>query len=706
MSDEIEKYKARAKREKEARKQAEMILEQKSLELYQSNQELKQLTKHLENRVQERTQELQVALDEAVKLAEVKSEFLANMSHELRTPLNGVLGMLTLLKNTQLSNKQNKLVSTAANSGELLLALINDVLDFTKLDNDKLELETIPFNPAELIQLTCEPFATEALSKHIELIYLIAPNIPSLLLGDPTRIKQIVTNIVANAIKFTERGEIVVSAHFEDGEFVISVSDTGIGMTEEQLDKVLDKFSQANESTTRKFGGTGLGLSICKLLIELMSGMLLISSKEGQGSCFEVRLPLEVAGQTTALVFPPEIGDQKVLLLFQHEQLLDHIEELLMHWTFRDIDKAFNFDLANTLLDLNQYDLVIVGQKVQLETYEDVFAMIRQHNAACQIISYWEAGTAINSESDHIMLHLPVKQSDLYDALVLKTDPHKRMCAMENLSEKADYQGSSVLLVEDNLVNQQVAQELLSLFNCQVTLANNGQEALDLVQIEMFDIILMDIQMPVMDGITATKEIRALGGTFSEMPIIALTAHNLAGDKEKSITAGMQDHITKPIEVKELNRVLNQYLVDDFDIGLSIEETAIDTIDDESPQEQYPGLAVEEAMERVLGSTDLYIRIIKEFARVTKESIEEIKSALTQQDQSSLIRLSHTIKGSAANIAANELSKCAAQLETTAKQGETYDQALLAQLNEQLAELEGSATQVFTSIECYLVNNQ
>lgn len=700
MSDEIEKYKARAAREKNARKEAEKILEQKSLELYQSNLELKELTKHLENRVQERTQELQVALDEAVKLAQVKSEFLANMSHELRTPLNGVLGMLTLLKNTQLSSKQNKLVSTAANSGELLLALINDVLDFTKLDSDKLELEQIQFNPAELIQLTCEPFATEALSKNLDLIYLIAPNIPSLLIGDPTRIKQIITNIVANALKFTEQGEVVVSAHFDEGEFVIAVSDTGIGMTEEQLDKILDKFSQANESTTRKFGGTGLGLSICKLLVDLMSGMLLISSEEGQGSCFEIRLPLEVTGQSSALVFPPEIGNQKVLIIFQNEQLLDHVEELLMHWTFTDIDKAFTYDLATSLLNLNQYDLVIVGQKVQLETYDDVFQAIRDHNSQCQIVSYWEAGTAIKSETDHIMLHLPVKQSDLYDTLVLKTDPHKRMCAMESLSEQADYQQSSVLLVEDNLVNQQVAQELLSLFNCQVTIANNGQEALELVQIQMFDIILMDIQMPVMDGITATQAIRDLGGTFSDMPIIALTAHNLAGDRDKSIAAGMQDHITKPIEVKELNRVLNRYLADEYDVDLNID------VQTEESFEQYPGLAVEEAMERVLGSKDLYIKITKEFARVTKESISELKAALEQQDQSLLLRVSHTIKGSAANIAANNLSKHAADFEILAKQSETFEEQEVSELEQALLELEKSAAQVFTSIECYLLDNQ
>ena len=697
MSDEVEKYKARAAREKEARKEAELILEEKSLELYQSNLELKELTRSLETRVQERTLELQVALDEAIRLAEVKSEFLANMSHELRTPLNGVLGMLTLLKNTQLSSKQSKLVSTATNSGELLLALINDVLDFTKLDNDKLELEHIKFNPSELIQLTCEPFATEALSKNLELIYFISPSIPSLLVGDPTRIKQIITNIVANALKFTEQGEITVSAQFEQNEFVISVADTGIGMTEEQLDKVLDKFSQANESTTRKFGGTGLGLSICKLLVELMSGMLLISSEEGKGSCFEIRLPLEVGGESSALVFPPEIGERKVLLIFQHEQLLDHVEELLMHWTFRDIDTAFSFDLASALLGINQYDLVIVGPKIQLETYEDVTQVIREHNSECEIISYWEAGTAIKSEQNHIMLHLPVKQSDLYDSLILKTDPNKRLSAMENLSEQADYGGSSVLLVEDNLVNQQVAQELLSLFNCEVTIANNGQEALELVQLQVFDIILMDIQMPVMDGISATNAIRELGGTFTELPIIALTAHNLAGDKEKSISAGMQDHITKPIEVKELNRVLNHYLANDFELDLEISTKS---------QEQYPGLAVEEAMERVLGSTDLYIRITKEFARITKIKVLELKDAVGQHDQSALLRISHTIKGSAANIAANDLSKHAATLEAIAKQSEEFTQDQIDELSSELQALDESASEVFASIEQYLEDHQ
>ncbi len=625
MSDQIEKYKARANREKEARKQAEKILELKSLELYQSNLELKQLTKTLEQRVQERTSELQKAHDEAVKLAQVKSEFLANMSHELRTPLNGVLGMLTLLKNTELSNKQNKLVSTATNSGELLLALINDVLDFSKLDNDKLELEEIEFNPIELIQLTCEPLASEAISKNIELIYLLSPDTPSLLRGDPTRIKQVITNLVSNALKFTKQGEVIISAMFDSNELTIAISDTGIGMTEEQLDKVLDKFSQANESTTRKYGGTGLGLSICKSLIDLMSGMLVISSEHGKGSCFEIRLPLQAVSTEVSQTFPNNIGTQKVLLIFSHEQLLDYVEILLTHWTFDQVEKTSSFDIAKELLDIDMYDVVIVGQKIQLETYEDVFQVIREHNAECQIISYWEAGTATTNQDNHIMLHLPIKQSDLYDALVLKINPEISSSVMDNIAAQGNYHNSPVLVVEDNLVNQQVIKELLSLFNCQITLANNGQEAIDKVQKDNFKLIFMDIQMPVMDGVTATQAIQELGGTYASLPIVALTAHNLPGDKDKSIAAGMQDHITKPIEINELKRVLNKYLEAEMDLeseGINIQSAGA---------KQYPGLCIEEAMERVLGNTDLYIRIAQEFTKVTKVHLQELETSIRKQ---------------------------------------------------------------------------
>jgi len=702
VSDEIERYKARAKREKEARKEAERILEQKSLELYQSNQDLKELTKNLELRVQERTAELQVAHDEAVKLAQVKSDFLANMSHELRTPLNGVLGMLTLLKNTELSSKQNKLVSTATNSGELLLALINDVLDFSKLDNDKLELEQIEFNPSELIQLTCEPFATEALSKNLELIYLIAPDTPNKLIGDPTRIKQIITNLVSNALKFTEQGEILISASFEDDEFVIAVSDTGIGMTDEQLDKVLDKFSQANESTTRKFGGTGLGLAICKRLIDLMSGMLSIGSQPNVGSTFEIRLPLIKSEDESPVIFPPEIGKQKVLLAFSNPHLLQHVESLLSHWNFNDIDKANDFDSAQKQMSEQQYDLILVGQKVQVTGYGDVFRKIKEHNPECQIISYWHTGTAIKSEADHVMLHLPVKQSDLYDVLILKTDPQQRMRALQDMPTQGDFQQSSVLLVEDNLVNQQVAQELLTLFNCHVQIANNGEEALHLVQQQKFELVLMDIQMPVMDGISATKEIRKLGGHYTDIPIVALTAHSLAGDKDKSLAAGMNDHITKPIELNELSRVLNQYLNNQVEFqqpGQPEPSTQTEVID-------YPGLNVQAAMDRVLGSTDLYGRIVKEFAKATKVNLTDLQQAIQDKDHKLLVRASHTIKGSAANIGADDVTQLAAKLETGLKSNDQLEQTQIDDIKQQITALAESCELAFTSIENYLSDNQ
>ena len=696
MSDQIEKYKARANREKEARKQAEKILELKSRELYQSNLELKQLTKTLEQRVQERTSELQKAHDEAVKLAQVKSEFLANMSHELRTPLNGVLGVLTLLKNTELSNKQNKLVSTATNSGELLLALINDVLDFSKLDNDKLELEEIEFNPIELIQLTCEPFTSEAISKNIELIYLLSPDTPNLLRGDPTRIKQVITNLVSNALKFTKQGEVIISAMFDSNELTIAISDTGIGMTEEQLDKVLDKFSQANESTTRKYGGTGLGLSICKSLIDLMSGMLVISSEHGKGSCFEIRLPLKAANTEVSQTFPNNIGTQKVLLIFSHEQLLDYVETLLTHWTYDQVETTSSFDIAKELLDIDMYDVVIVGQKIQLETYEDVFQVIREHNTECQIISYWEAGTATKNQENHIMLHLPIKQSDLYDALVLKVNPEISSSVMDNIAAQGNYHNSPVLVVEDNLVNQQVIKELLSLFNCQIALANNGQEAIDKVQKDNFKLILMDIQMPVMDGITATQAIQELGGVYASLPIVALTAHNLPGDKDKSIAAGMQDHITKPIEINELKRVLNKYL----EAEMNLEPEGIDI--QNAGAKQYPGLCIEEAMERVLGNTDLYIRIAQEFTKVTKVHLQELKQALDNKDLEQLTRLAHTIKGSAANLSANDLSKLASDLESQLSKLDTIADTQMSEIQTQLDSLLTSSELVFNSIQSYL----
>jgi signal transduction histidine kinase/CheY-like chemotaxis protein/HPt (histidine-containing phosphotransfer) domain-containing protein len=714
VTDDIEKLKARITREKNARKQAEHILEQKSVELFHSNSELKILTKNLEARVDERTAELQLAHDKAIKLAEVKSEFLANMSHELRTPLNGVLGMITLLQNTNMSAKQNKLVHTALNSGELLLALINDVLDLSKLENNKLVLESIPFQPTQLVQFTCEPFASQAVAKHVDLIYLIATDMPIALYGDPTRIKQIITNIVSNALKFTDKGEVLISVNYTNDTYTISVSDTGIGMTPEQLEKVLDKFTQANESTTRNFGGTGLGLAICQKLISTMEGKLSIKSELGKGSHFEVSLPLKSTDADTKLIYPAELSNKKVLIAFNNLHILHHVAAVLHHWHIQSISKATNFnECKNLLTEFDNYDLIIFDYRINA-SHNSLLSLVGNTQKNYQIITYWQEGTSIINEQNHQMLTLPVKQSELFDAIVQKPNSHLINNLVKNiLPTKIQFVDAQILLTEDNLVNQEVAKELLLLFGCKVTIANNGVEAVDLVQKIDFDLVLMDIQMPVMDGITAVKKIRQFNlEKFKTLPIIALTAHSLQGDRDKSIEAGMDDHITKPIELNELTKILSKFLTDKK-TPVSINNPRIDThiqINNESENikttgVEYPGLDISGAMARLLNNLDLYLKVLKTFVSSTTQNITELQIENIKNDREPIIRAAHTIKGSAANIGANNVAAVASKLESLLKEHQEFTPEHSSQYSQILSNLEIESNIVFSSIDDFLTKN-
>lgn len=706
MFDEIDKLKARLKREKTARLEAERILEQKSVELYQSNVELKSLTSELESRVIERTLELQKAHDKALKLAEVKSEFLANMSHELRTPLNGVLGMLTILKTTELNSRQDKLIDTAVNSGELLLALINDVLDLSKLENNKLELESIPFDPAEIIQLTCEPFVNVAASKGVELIYLIQPGIPNLINGDPTRIKQIVTNLVSNAIKFTAEGEILVSAFVEDDELVMSVSDTGIGMTPTQLDKVLDKFSQANESTTRKFGGTGLGLAICQKLVDIMSGLLSIDSQYEVGSNFEIRLPTKVIEhKSPAQQNPLPKNDNSTiskssLIAFKNHHIVHYIKSLLKYWGFSELVSVSEIRDVASQMQSRSFDYVIIDH--DFLNYPTLQANFKDNTPAFRLIVFQHAHNLIESNDSevfselsgmHHLLTLPIKQSDLFDALHNQRPQSSEVTLAKEALQQ--FTGCEVLLVEDNEVNQQVAEELLGLLDCTVTIAANGLEALATLNLQKFDLVLMDIQMPVMDGLEAARRIRTSTKPYSQIPIIALTAHSLQGDREKSLAAGMNDHITKPIELNELSRILEQYAND---------KLTEDTVSNEPSlviDKRYTGLDAQEALTRVRFNVPFYIRVMQQFIEHTKKNLIQIANATKSNDLTTVQSIAHTIKGSSANIGANAVKEVATHLESGIKNRDLNN----SEVQSLFEKLSKECISVFNSISQFIADN-
>ncbi len=427
-----ELLKRRYEREKNARKQAEQILNQKSTELYLINQELREISDGLEQEVLRRTQDLSRARDQALAAVKAKSDFVANMSHEIRTPLNGVLGIISLLEDTELSDHQRGLLSTAAESGEHLLEVVNDILDFSKIEAGKMELNIEPMNLVSVLNQVPATFGAAAAKKNLSLNLQIPDSVPASIEGDAMRLRQVIYNLVSNAIKFTHQGDVAIRLELEEENYRISVQDSGVGMTPEQQEVVFNAFDQADSSVTRNYGGTGLGLSITHKLIDLMQGTIQLDSEPGVGSCFTVRLPL--------------------------------------------------------------------------------------------------------SPSDTPVAIQPLLQEDV------------------------TFSGQTVLLVEDNMVNQTIAIHMLEKLNLAVELCVNGREAVEITRHQRFDAILMDVQMPVMDGLEATRLIRARESNRFHVPIIAMTAHASDQHRVESLDSGMDEHITKPIKVRELGQVLSRFL--------------------------------------------------------------------------------------------------------------------------------------------------
>ena len=537
MSEEqkIARLEKRCAREKKARLAAEEVLEEKSRELHDKNERLRRFSDDLEMQVAERTIELKEARDEALAAAAAKSEFLANMSHELRTPMNGVLGMLKILEGTQLNDDQHDLLRIARSSGELLLSVINDVLDFSKIDADKMELENLPFRPELLLEEVVEPMVFSASGKGISLLYSADGNLPAALSGDPTRIKQIIANLVSNAIKFTDDGIVNVIMALCEDDWLIRVTDTGTGMSQRQLDHIFEAFNQGDSSITRTHGGTGLGLTIINRLANMMGGDIRVTSEVGKGSEFVVRLPVIEA-----------------------------------------------------------------------------------------------------------------------DAALVVSD---RRCNSENVR----FKNQKILLVEDNKVNQQIAISLLTEIGLNITVAENGLEALQKLQFDKFDLVLMDLQMPVMGGVEATRKIRALPTDYADIPIVAMTAHAGKEHIDECLSVGMNAHSTKPIDLDELVHILTQWLESDSTDEVQLQqenEQAPDTID---------GINLEEALPRVRNNWSLLKRLFATFLQDQEDVVSSVRDAILEDDMEVCAVRLHTLKGSAANIGANDLSAIAAVMEKAAK---------------------------------------
>ncbi len=533
---------------------------------------------------------LRKARDAAETAARLKSEFLANMSHEIRTPLNAIIGMTTLLFNTSLTDRQREFVETIRTGGNALLVIINNILDYSKIEAGKLELDRQPLNLRACLEESLDLIAAGAAEKGLDLTLMIAPHIPPIIMGDATRLRQILVNLLSNAVKFTDQGEIVVlvesrtvppasPSDLPRVEVHIAVQDTGIGIPEEQLLRLFQPFTQVDASTTRKHGGTGLGLAISKQLAEMMGGAMWVTSKVSQGSTFHVTLTTEAVpeGQATADCHylrrnQPHLASKRVLLVNDNPNMCLVLSQQLCAWGMHCWIAASGQEAVALFEQQQDYDLVLLDLHGPAEPAEleglALARAIRTYPTGQQVplvlltvVGLWDESLAVDDVGVAAVLTMPVKTVHLYEALMTiflpsSTPVEPSEAQLQMSARMGEHCPLNILLVEDNMVNQKVAAYLLEHMGYRADLATTGLEAVEAVERRSYDVVLMDVQMPEMDGIEATRCIRANLASHRQPWIIAMTAHAMRGDREWCLAAGMNDYISKPVQVKELGGAL------------------------------------------------------------------------------------------------------------------------------------------------------